>query len=47
MRGGPLYYEDGNSLAEPAGKAADSARRFGARLLREVREALPPTIARR
>src|SRR5580693_8291535 len=43
MRTKPITYNDGR-LAEPAGIYAGIARRIGARLLHEVREALPPTI---
>ena len=44
MRSEPLYYEGGNPAVEPIGKAGGRARRIGARLLHEAREALPPTI---
>src|ERR1700726_1397566 len=43
MRTKPITYNDGR-LAEPTGISAGIARRIGARLLHEVREALPPTI---
>jgi hypothetical protein len=44
MRSEPLSYAGGGPASKPTGKAAGLARRIGARLLREVREALPPTI---
>ena len=37
-------YEGGSPVSGPIGKAAGPAHRIGARLLHEVREALPPTI---
>src|SRR6476646_7419234 len=43
MRTKPITYND-SRLAEPTGISAGIARRIGARLLHEVREALPPTI---
>jgi hypothetical protein len=43
MRTEPVPY-DGSRPAEPIGKSSGVARRIGARLLHEVREALPPTI---
>jgi hypothetical protein len=43
MRTKPITYNDGG-LAEPSGISAGIARRITARLLHEVREALPPTI---
>jgi len=43
MRTKPITYNDGR-LAEPIGISAGIAHRIGARLLHEVREALPPTI---
>ena len=43
MRTKPITYSD-SRLAEPIGISAGIARRIGARLLHEVREALPPTI---
>ena len=44
MRSEPPFYEGGSPVLRPIGKAAGPARRIGARLLHEVREALPPTI---
>ena len=44
MRSEPLYYEGGSPTVEPNGKAGRRARRIGARLLHEAREAFPPTI---
>jgi hypothetical protein len=43
MRTKPITYNDSRT-AEPIGISAGIARRIGARLLHEVREALPPTI---
>ena len=43
MRTKPITYND-SRLAEATGISAGIARRIGARLLHEVREALPPTI---
>src|SRR6476659_1571904 len=43
MRTKPITYND-SRLAEPTGISAGIARRIGARLLHEVREALPPTL---
>ena len=43
MRTKPITYND-SRLAEPTGISDGIARRIGARLLHEVREALPPTI---
>src|SRR5882757_2209947 len=43
MRTKPITYND-SRLAEPTGVSAGIARRIGARLLHEAREALPPTI---
>src|SRR6478672_2694139 len=43
MRTKPITFND-SRLAEPTGISAGIARRIGARLLHEVREALPPTI---
>ena len=43
MRTKPFTISDSH-LAEPTGIFAGIARRIGARLLHEVREALPPTI---
>jgi hypothetical protein len=44
MRSEPPFYEGGSPALRPIGKAAGPARRIGARLLHEAREALPPTI---
>jgi hypothetical protein len=44
MRSEPPFYEGGSPVLRPIGKAAGPARRIGARLLHEAREALPPTI---
>ncbi|MGC1889353.1 MAG: hypothetical protein WA709_25245, partial [Stellaceae bacterium] len=43
MRTKPITYND-SRLAEPTGISDGIVRRIGARLLHEVREALPPTI---
>src|SRR5271168_2934070 len=43
MRTKPILYDDSRP-AEPIGIPAGVARRIGARLLHEAREALPPTI---
>jgi hypothetical protein len=43
MRTKPILYNDSRPL-EPIGMPARVARRIGARLLREFREVLPPTI---
>src|ERR1700751_5516479 len=43
MRTKPIAYNDGR-LAEPTGISAGIARRIGAGILHELREALPPTI---
>jgi len=43
MRTEPVPY-DGSRPAEPIRKSSGVARRIGARLLHEVRDALPPTI---
>ena len=43
MRTKPITYNDSRP-AEPVGISAGIARRIGARLLHEVREAVPPTI---
>jgi hypothetical protein len=43
MRANPVLYNDGRP-AEPTGIPAGVARRIGARVLREFREVLPPTI---
>jgi hypothetical protein len=43
MRTKPITFNAGR-LVEPTGISAGIARRIGARLLHEVREALPPTI---
>src|ERR1700739_2848243 len=43
MRTKPITFNAGR-LVEPTGVSAGIARRIGARLLHEVREALPPTI---
>ena len=43
MRTKPILYNDSRP-AEPIGIPAKAARRIGARLLHEAREALPPTI---
>jgi hypothetical protein len=44
MRTKPLSYGGISSIPEPIGKAAGIAHGIGARLLHEVREALPPTL---
>src|ERR1700739_4133415 len=43
MRTKPITFNAGR-LVEPTGVSAGIARRIGARLLHEAREALPPTI---
>jgi hypothetical protein len=44
MRSDPLSYQRARADAERTGNPAGLGRRIGARLLHEVREALPPTI---
>src|SRR5262245_31320357 len=44
MRTEPVSYHGHSPTAEPIGKAVGIARRIGARLMHEAREALPPTV---
>jgi hypothetical protein len=44
MRSEPFFPAGGTSAGEPIGSGAGLARRIGARLLHEMREAVPPTI---
>jgi hypothetical protein len=44
MRSEPFFPAGGTSAGEPIRSGAGLARRIGARLLHEVREAVPPTI---